>query len=214
MKHLSPQQFKMALKNGDHIEGATIRKLAIATPEMIDRNRTVKFTISTETVDRDNDRINQKGWQLKNFKKNPVVLWSHQGSEPPIGRVVEIGLEDGALKATVEFVDFDNPLVGAKAEGIYRMCKDGFINATSVGFSPIEWDLSEDEARTGKNWGVDFHKQELYELSVVSIPANPEALIEPPVSDAPKSVDAEEIKLNNPRERRARLLAYLDIIGA
>jgi phage head maturation protease len=51
----------------------------------------------------------------------------------------------------------------------------GYINAFSFGFAPIEWEISKSPQRRG---GVDFIKQELLEISVVSLPANANALIE------------------------------------
>lgn len=222
MKYFSPQEFKTALKSGDQGE-CTIRKAAFGAPEATDDDRCIKFTISTDAVDRDDDKINQKGWKLDNFKANPVVLWAHKGSEPPIGKVVGIGIENGDLKATVEFVPADNSFVGAKAEGVYQMCKSGFISAVSVGFSPIDWDLTDDKARGGGGWnpGVDFKAQELFELSIVPIPANPEALIEPNQTiSPPKHLTAEVLndftqqlaqKLNNERARRARIVRLLEL---
>ena len=81
----------------------------------------------------------------------------------------------------MRFVPADVPVFGPKAEGIKQLCRSGFLFATSVGFRPLEWDFTEDEARGADDWfpGIDFHRHELMEFSIVSIPANPEALIEP-----------------------------------
>ena len=46
-----------------------------------DKTRVVEFIASKEIVDRGGDVINIKGIDLKNFKKNPVILWSHNRSE-------------------------------------------------------------------------------------------------------------------------------------
>ena len=45
-------------------------------------SRDVRFTISTEVVDRDRDIIQTKGWDLASFEKNPVVLWAHDHRQP------------------------------------------------------------------------------------------------------------------------------------
>jgi hypothetical protein len=55
---------------------------------------------------------------------------------------------------------------------IYRMLAGGFLNATSVGFQPVEWTYNEDHG------GYDFIRNELLEHSVVPVPANPEALMQ------------------------------------
>ncbi len=129
-------------------------------------DRTVDFTISTAAKDRDGDTIDPKGWILTNFLKNPVVLFGHDNRSLPIGRAENIRVEGGALKASVKFASADmNPL----AESVFQMVKAGFLNATSVGFSPVEFESADD--------GMKFIKQELLEFSIVPIPSNPEALV-------------------------------------
>jgi len=131
-----------------------------------DEDRTVDFIISTAAKDRDGDTIDPKGWILTNFLKNPVVLFGHDNRSLPVGKAENIRLEGGALKASVKFADAGmNPL----AESVFRMVKAGFLNATSVGFSPIEFERSDG--------GIQFIKQELLEFSIVPIPSNPEALV-------------------------------------
>src|SRR3982074_2078635 len=49
-----------------------------------DSSRTFTFTISSATVDRMGDSIAVDGWRLDNFKRNPVVLWGHDGSMLPV----------------------------------------------------------------------------------------------------------------------------------
>jgi hypothetical protein len=40
------------------------------------------FVLSDETVDRYGDVIVASGWQLANFKKNPIALFGHDQSTP------------------------------------------------------------------------------------------------------------------------------------
>lgn len=147
----------------------------LASADLVD-DRVVRFTISTGAVDRDNDVIDQRGWQLEHYRRNPVVLWGHDSRslQNVIGRCVEIGVVGGALKAAVEFAPTET------AEAALRLCRAQFLNATSVGFRPLEWEFTSDKARGADDWfpGIDFRKQELLELSIVAIPANPEALID------------------------------------
>jgi hypothetical protein len=65
--------------------------------------RTATFTVSTGAVDRDNDTIAPDGWDLKDYKKNPVVLWAHNPSIPPIGKSSGTSVKDGALVSTATF---------------------------------------------------------------------------------------------------------------
>lgn len=129
--------------------------------------RKMSFTISTAAVDRDGDTIDPKGWDLKSYIANPVVLWAHDYSSPPVGKAVNIKSTEHGLQADVEFLPQGmNPF----ADMIHDMCKSGFLNATSVGFRG-NGEKSKDRER-----GYDFKTQELLEFSIVPVPCNPEAL--------------------------------------
>ena len=146
----------------------TIRKQFIADDITKDAagDRVRRFVISTGSVDRDNDTISAAGWQLDNYRKNPVVQWAHDYKSLPIARALHVGVENDKLVATAEFAD--HPM----AETVLRMIDGGFLRATSVGFRPIKRAMNEERG------GYDFQSQELLEFSVVPVPANPEALIE------------------------------------
>jgi HK97 family phage prohead protease len=133
------------------------------------------FILSTAAVDRPGDVISQDGWELENFRANPVVLWAHDSHAPPVGKASDIRVQrDEAgerLRATAEFTPPDMSEFGHM---VGRMFEDGFLNAVSVGFRPLEWTFNEER---GGFMPIDFIKQELLEFSAVPVPANPEALI-------------------------------------
>ena len=128
------------------------------------------FIASDETCDRYNETIKVGGWQLDHFKANPVIPDCHNyGSIGMIlGKAQSIEVADGKLVNRVEFC-MDNPL-GAMA---FKMARGGFLHSQSVGFIPLEW-----ENGSGKE-GPDriFTKQELLEISMVVVPANPGATV-------------------------------------
>lgn len=130
-------------------------------------DRKMAFTISTAAVDRDGDTIDPKGWDLGSYSKNPVVLWAHDYSQPPVGKAVNVKSTASGLQADVEFLPKG---MSPFADMIHDMCKDGFLNATSVGFRGVEYDQAQERK------GYDFKKQELLEFSIVPVPSNPEAL--------------------------------------
>lgn len=131
--------------------------------------RTLDFIISTASVDREGDTIAVEGWKLTNYRKNPVVLWAHNYRSLPIGKAKNIRAADGKLMAEAVFASGElNPL----AESVYQMCRQGFLNATSVGFRPIKHVRNDERGP----WAIDFMEQELLEYSVVPVPANAEAL--------------------------------------
>jgi hypothetical protein len=69
------QEFRDKAKAGTPIDEPVIHKGFVAeiTKAAGDDNRMLDFVISTATVDRMGDTIAVDGWQLDNFKKNPIV---------------------------------------------------------------------------------------------------------------------------------------------
>jgi HK97 family phage prohead protease len=205
--YLSPVEFKSLAKKNELAKLSHIRKEAIAAPSDTG-DRQLTFTISTSAVDRDNDSVNQTGWQLENYKLNPVVLFSHDTSSLPVAKCTQIGIQDGNLTAVVEFIPLEIPVAGPMAEAVYQLCLKGFMSACSVGFRPLKWEFSDDPARGADsyNGGCDFISQELMEFSICPVPANPQALIitpSQPVISTPVPVESE--KLNNSYSDKIRL---------
>jgi len=131
-----------------------------------DGERSVTALISTPTRDRMDEVLLPEGADLKNFRKNPVVLWAHKSSEPPIGRAAWVKKTAEGLLAKTIFATTE------KAEEIFTLVKGGFLRAFSVGFMGKEWEDGDGRKaprRTYKKW-------ELVEYSPVPIPANPDAL--------------------------------------
>ena len=225
MLHLPLSRFKSAVRRGETIQADTlIRKDVFTTVEDLE-DRKVRFTISTGAVDREDDVVSVDGWVLDAYRQNPVVLWGHDAWDLPIGRCVELGSDGAALKATVEFVPADMPCCGPRAEAVLRMCRTGFLSATSVGFRPLEFEMAKDRMDED-DWFPPFNflRNELLEFSIVSIPCNPEALIEPGERrdlivppPAPAATPAEDVALaqaaavqraRDQRRRRARLVEF------
>lgn len=133
----------------------------------------VSFTASTATPDRYGDTIDQTGWVTDAYEKNPVLLWAHSYSTPPVGKVGALD-KSGDLKATgIEFTPAEMNAFGAQ---VGEMVRSGFLNTVSVGFLPLEWEQR--ISQTGELLGYNFKRCELLEISVVPVPANPQALLE------------------------------------
>lgn len=141
-------------------------------------NRTVRFTISKEVVDRDGDILRASGVDFTNYMKNPVFLSFHNSREFPLGKVTRFWVEGNSVKADVYFPTIEelstNPdQASEKAKLVdftYNCYKTGMLNAVSVGFIPLEWIESET--------GFDILKWELLEFSAVAVPANQDAIAE------------------------------------
>ena len=66
-------------------------------------NRILRFIGSNEARDRDGDIILASGWELDNYKKNPVFLWAHDYTIPPIGRALSVEVNKKQLRFDSEF---------------------------------------------------------------------------------------------------------------
>jgi HK97 family phage prohead protease len=169
--------------------------------------RALDFVISTAAVDRYGDTVAVDGWKVLNFRKNPVVLWMHDNNMLPVGKASNIRVEDGALKARVEFTP--ESLVRYN-DIVFTMLKSGFLSATSVGFIPLKYNFVDDPQR---RFGIDFLEQELLEFSIVTVPANAEALIEGRSASAP-AASQPELDTANSTELAQRRLALARLIAA
>lgn len=52
------------------------------------------WVMSTFDVDRNFEKVDPKGWSLKNYLANPVVLWSHNYTIPAIGYAENLRAEN------------------------------------------------------------------------------------------------------------------------
>lgn len=126
----------------------------------------MEFIMSDESVDRVGDVIEAKGWDIEQFKANPIALYGHS-HDKVIGtwenvRVVGKKLI-GRLKLAAEGTS-------AEIDTIRKLVEQRILRAVSVGFQPLDADPIKE---TG---GYRFKKQILHECSLVAVPANSNAL--------------------------------------
>jgi HK97 family phage prohead protease len=155
-------------KDGEFLLGYDIPATKIE--QMDEKNLSFLAVGSTEDEDRDKDIIRVNGWQLKNFKNNPVLPWSHNYYTPPVGKAVSIK-KDKNKKKLIFKAQFDAD--DDYARMIFNKYKNGFLSTFSVGFIPQEFVWRDEENR----WygGREYIKQELLEISPVTVPCNPGA---------------------------------------
>ncbi len=151
---------------GDGVEveaeaGSPVDAANIDAPRLL----TIKAAVGTE--DRKGDVINPSGWELEGYLRNPVFLWAHDRSIPPIGQAKRVWFDEGALHAVVEFAPTE---FAREVAGLYV---DGFMRGVSVGFLPLEVELR--EASDGRR-GYFYRRQELLEISAVPVPMHTDAL--------------------------------------
>lgn len=126
------------------------------------------FVMSDASIDRMGDVIEQDGWNLTNFKGNPIALFGHD-SGAPIGNWVDVKVVGGKLIGKLQFLAKG---LSARIDELRALVEAGMLRAVSVGFRPLDY-----EALAGsKVGGVRYKAQELLECSLVSVPANANAL--------------------------------------
>jgi hypothetical protein len=176
LNELMARMFTLPTKGGPAV--GTIRRAAF-TPELrgIDeKNRTIDFVASTEAVDRYHDILRVRGFQTENYLKNPVFLWAHKSSEPPIGKTIKLWTESLPAPALIQRVQFCDKATYDFADMIFNLYKSKFLNAVSVGFIPLSAPTPILDADGRSTGGYEFTSMELLELSAVPLPANPECV--------------------------------------
>ena len=145
--------------------------------------RKVTFVASDSTRDSAGTVLNQDGWDLDRFNKNGVIGYQHKvygswaDTDNP-DNVIGKGrayVEGGKLMVDV---DFEPKEINELAEKVYQKILFGSLKAVSVGFLPVgdgHWGEGE-ESRKGATPTWYYDGQELLEVSVVNIPANPNAV--------------------------------------
>lgn len=148
--------------------------LNVRTRAVDEKKRTILFVASTETEDRMGDIIRQSGWKLEEYRRNPVGLWCHDSAGwtakggMPVCRGIRTAVERGELHWLAQFPTEAEYEFGAL---VFRMAANGYLNAVSVGFIPIKFSFLDGGS------GIEFTEQTLIEISIVPVPANPDALI-------------------------------------
>lgn len=169
-----------------------IRKgITPADLEVKEDERSIISYITTGAKDRDNEIVLPSGADLKDYRKNPVVLFGHNYSSLPIGKNMWIKSDEKGLIAKTQYASH------SEADKVYQYRKDGFPLAESIGFIPIktyykkwtdggrEWGdgdlriLEQDyglKAKDLKDVDAVYAKWLMLEYSDVAVPSNPEAM--------------------------------------
>ena len=143
-----------------------------------------EFVLSDGTIDRMGDVVEPGGWQLDKIKSDPPVLFNHN-RDHIVGRWTDIRVKDGKLIGKIVWAKSDKWPMG---QYIRDLVREGVLRTVSVGFQPVAREPLTKEA--DKHHGpFRFTKHELLECSLVSIPANPNALAL--AKDYPRDVLAE-----------------------
>ena len=144
--------------------------------EDVDGSIIISGLASTNALDRTGDVINHDAWTksngLENFKQNPIILFNHDYNKP-IGRATSMEVSEQGLEVGAK--------ISKSAGEIKDLIKDGVLGAFSVGFRVKDADYNDETD------GYKIKDAELFEVSVVSVPANQTAMF-----SIAKSFDSQE----------------------
>ncbi|HMF68234.1 MAG TPA: phage major capsid protein [Phyllobacterium sp.] len=130
-----------------------------------------EFVMSSESVDRVGDIIVAKGWQLDDFNRNPVALFMHDKTQP-IGTWDQVKVVGKQLVGRLKLLE--SGLI-PRVDEVRQLLEARILRAVSVGFIPLEKEPISKDA--DPFWGpFRYLKSKLLECSVVSVPANADAL--------------------------------------
>ena len=130
--------------------------------------RTITGIASTPKQDRDNDIMDMEGAQ---FALPMPLLWQHKHNEP-IGEVTAATVTSDGIEitATIVKIEDDGPLKN-RIDEAWQSIKSGLVKGLSIGFRLLEYQYLDD------SYGLHIKEWEWYELSAVTIPANPDGKI-------------------------------------
>ena len=117
-------------------------------------------------VDRDDEIILPDAYELDNFLKNPIALYQHNW-DTPIGKVTQVNVTDKGLEVEVQVFE-------SMHKEAYVGISNGVLKAFSIGFMYKEGRWQDPMSETNYTWV--WTKVELYEVSIVSIPANQDSI--------------------------------------
>ena len=145
---------------------------------------------SNTDIDRDNERISPNLLQkmAEDLKKNSTVFFNHKHDELPIGKVVDAYVEGNNLKVKIM------PSKAKAVEDIITQISEGVLRSFSIG-GKVKKAESVYDPNTRKTV-KEIKDLDLYEVSVVGVPANPGATIGEFISKAFKDFETKGEKMD------------------
>jgi HK97 family phage major capsid protein/HK97 family phage prohead protease len=139
----------------------------LAIKSVDEANRTITGIATTPTPDRMGDIVEPLGVTYK----NPLpLLWQHQ-SDKPVGSVKFDKPSKSGITFTAQLAMIDEPgTLKDRLDEAWQSVRAKLVGAVSIGFRAIEYAFMDDG-------GIRFLESEVLELSLVTIPANPDATI-------------------------------------
>lgn len=151
---------------------ATIRKQA-------GKASTFVATITTDSVDRDGEVVVPGGMNSRDYERNPVLLYEHDVKQP-IGKMLSMKRMERGIEAEFALAPRPDNHVGEWfPDTVASLLDFGALNTMSIGFLGIESRPASkaDHEKYGQGVRRVYGKWKLLEVSVVSVPANQDAIV-------------------------------------
>lgn len=133
-----------------------------------DDERLITGIATTPSTDRDDDILEPLGAK---FALPIPLLWQHNHNQP-IGEVIQATVTDKGIEIVAKIAKItDDGKLKERIDEAWQSIKSGLVKCLSVGFKIKEYSYIKN------SWGLHIKEWEWYELSVVTIPANADAVI-------------------------------------
>lgn len=133
-----------------------------------DEQRIITGIATTPETDRVGDIVDPMGAK---FAPEISLLWQHRHDSPvgiaELGKPTKKGIPFKAIIAKVE----EEGELKSLVDRAWQSVKAKLVRGVSIGFRPIKYDIMSEG-------GLKFTETEIYELSLVTIPANASATIQ------------------------------------
>jgi len=139
----------------------------IEIKDVDDKKRIIEGIATTPSPDRTQDIVRPMGAK---FQLPIPFLWQHQ-HDKPVGHVIDVDVKKSGIAFKTQIEQLDEPgTLKDRLDEAWQSLKLKLVRATSIGFRPIKYSFIE-------NGGIDYEEWDWLELSAVTIPANPDAVI-------------------------------------
>ncbi|STY90192.1 phage prohead protease, HK97 family [Moraxella bovis] len=152
----------------DKIMTKAYSTLTIKSVTDTDDERLITGIATTPSTDRDDDILEPTGAK---FALPIPLLWQHNHNQP-IGEVIQATITDKGIEIVAKIAKIaDDGKLKERIDEAWQSIKSGLVKCLSVGFKIKEYNYLE------SSWGLHIKEWEWYELSVVTVPANSDAVI-------------------------------------
>ena len=142
--------------------------LTIKSVTDTDDERIITGIATTPSTDRDDDILEPTGAK---FALPIPLLWQHNHNQP-IGEVIQATITEKGIEIVAKIAKIaDDGKLKERIDEAWQSIKSGLVKCLSVGFKIKEYNYLE------SSWGLHIKEWEWYELSVVTVPANADAVI-------------------------------------